>query len=101
MRDYVTAVYGWDEELQRRMFDDRFDPTMIQILQSEGHDVGLLEVKERTDHIFLARVEVVPAYQRKGIGTAVIESIVAESRRKNRPVFLQVLRSNPARALYE
>ena len=101
MRDYVTAIYGWDDALQRRMFDDRFDPSMILILQVEGHDAGLLEVKEGADHIFLARIEVMPAYQRKGIGTAVIESIVADSQKKNRPVFLQVLRSNPARALYE
>lgn len=101
MRDYVSAIYGWDEALQRRMFYDRFDPALIRIIQVEGRDAGLLEVREGTDHIFIARIEVTPACQRQGIGTAVIKSILADSREKGRPVILQVLRSNPARALYE
>ncbi len=101
MRDYVTAIYGWDDGVQRRLFDEQFDPATIRILQVDGHDAGLLEVRAAADHLFLARIEILPAFQRQGIGSAVIRSVIAGSGEKQQPVHLQVLRSNPARALYE
>ena len=101
MRDYVAAVYGWDEEVQRRMFAEKFDPARLRIIQVDGRDAGLLEVEEKEDHLFLARIEVLPALQNQGIGSSVIRSLLAEGGRKKKAVLLQVLRPNPARRLYD
>jgi len=101
MRDSIAAVYGWDDEVQRRMFEEKFEPGKIRIIQVDGRDGGLLDVRERDDHVFLGRIEVMPVFQRQGIGAAVIQSVVAEAKKKHLPVLLQVLKPNPARALYE
>ncbi|HZL46734.1 MAG TPA: GNAT family N-acetyltransferase [Opitutaceae bacterium] len=101
MREYVAAVYGWEDSAQRRMFEEKFDPARIRIIQVDGHDAGLLEVEEREDHLFLSLIEVLPAFQKKDIGSAVIRSILADASRAKKGVFLQVLRPNPARIIYE
>src|SRR5260221_7097143 len=41
MRDYVAAIFGWDDAVQRRMFEEKFDPTRIRIIQVDGRDAGL------------------------------------------------------------
>ncbi len=101
MREYVAAIYGWDDDTQRRMFEAKFDPSRIRIIQLEGRDVGLLEFAEREADFFLGRIELLPAYQKDGIGSAVIVAVAVEAKAKEKSVRLQVLRSNPARRLYE
>lgn len=101
MREYVAALYGWDEETQRERFEERFDPSRIRIIQVDGRDVGLLELEERETDFFLSRIEILPSLQKGGIGSAVIGAIIAEAHGKKKSVRLQVLRSNPARRLYE
>ncbi len=101
MREYVAAVYGWDHEAQREMFEQKFDPSHIRIIQVDGRDVGMLEFEEREADFFLSRIEILPASQKGGIGSAVISAVVAEAHEKKKTVRLQVLRSNPARRLYE
>ena len=101
MREYVAAIYGWDDETQRRMFEDKFDPLRIRVIQFDGRDVGLLEFEEREADFFLSRIEILPALQKRGIGSAVIASVMDEAVRKKKVMRLQVLRSNPARRLYE
>lgn len=101
MREYVAAVFGWEDEAQRRMFEAKFEPARLRIIQSEGRDVGLLEYEERADHFFLARLEILPVFQNRGIGSAVIGAVIETAQAEAKGVRLQVLRSNPARRLYE
>jgi GNAT superfamily N-acetyltransferase len=101
MREYVAAVYGWDDETQRKMFEAKFDPSRIRVVQVDGSDVGLLEVEEREVDFFLGRIEILPAFQNRGIGSAVIGAVASEARAKDKIVRLQALRSNPVRQLYE
>lgn len=100
MQEYVAAVYGWDDALQRWMFDEHFEPARLQIIQADGRDAGMIEVEECSDHVFLARIEILPELQNRGIGTAVIRSLLASAAAQGNPVLLQVLRPNPARRLY-
>lgn len=101
MRVYVERVYGWDEAAQRQRFDEQFDPTRIRVIQCAGRDAGLLEFEEQEAAFFLARIEVLPAQQNRGIGSAAIRSVIEQAAQKGKGVWLQVLRPNPARMLYE
>lgn len=97
MRESVEALWGWDEELQRQMFDERFDGTRFHVIQVDGGDAGVLDVEERDDEIFLKLIELLPASQGRGIGTSIIRSLQA----RGKPVTLRVLTTNPrAAALY-
>jgi ribosomal protein S18 acetylase RimI-like enzyme len=97
MRESVEALWGWDEQLQRRIFDERFDRMRFQVIQVDGEDAGVLDVQERGDEVFLKLIELLPAHRGKGIGTSIIRWLQA----RGKPVTLRVLTTNPrAVALY-
>ena len=101
MKDSVARTWGWDEAAQQAMFRERFDPGRQQIVVVDGRDVGVLVVERRPDVLFLGQIQILPAYQRRGLGTAIITALLAGARRDGLPVALQVLKVNPARGLYE
>ena len=103
MRLYVVDTWGaWDEDWQNRRFRARFKPELLQIIQYEGSDIGVLQVQDRTEEIFLVSLEILPAYQNHGIGSAIIRSVLVEASHSAKPVALQVLKVNrAARALYQ
>ena len=101
MRDYVAQTWGWDEAFQARVFEEHFDPVRYQVIVVDGRDAGVVSVERHPDALFLATIEILPEYQRRGLGTAVIEAILAQARAEAMPVALRVLKVNPARRLYE
>ncbi len=103
MRDPVEETFGpWDEAWQAAYFQQHFNPAVLRIIQLDGKDVGVLYVQERAEELFLASLEIMPAYQRRGIGTVILRELIAEAKRQGKPVALQVLKANrAARSLYQ
>jgi GNAT superfamily N-acetyltransferase len=102
LREYVAATWGWDEAAQRSRFEGGFTPAGHQIIVCEGIDVGLLQVVDEGDHLFVGKIELLPTSQRKGVGSAILRRILEKGRERGIPVRLQALRANaPARRLYE
>ena len=101
MRDYVEAIWGWDEAVQRQFFQVRFNPARMQIVECAGEAVGYISVERREASIFLVAIEIAPGYQGQGIGTGLIRDLQDEAERQGVPLKLQVLQGNPARRLYE
>ncbi len=98
MRPYVEQIWGWDEEFQERRFRESYDHTETQVVVVDGQAIGLLGVSEREGATFIDQIEIVPDYQGRGIGTALINEVLA----RGRPVELAVLKVNvDARRLYE
>ena len=101
MRSYVEATYGWNETDQRRRFEETFRLDRIEILEKDGTRIGLWEVYKDRSPWFLARVAILPEHQRYGFGTKLVQDFLAEAAAHREAVVLQVLRVNPAKALYE
>jgi ribosomal protein S18 acetylase RimI-like enzyme len=102
MREYVERIWGWDEREQATLFEERFQPERWQIIQSAGHDIGVLVVEEQTEEIFLASIEILPKWQGQGIGSSVVRSVMDRALASGKPLLLRVLHVNQrARALYE
>jgi ribosomal protein S18 acetylase RimI-like enzyme len=102
MGGYVAAIWGWDEQVQRRYHERAFSPERWQIMTAEGADVGMLAVEYRPAEVYLGRIEIHPAYQGRGIGGQIIASLLGEARARGQDLVLDVLTVNPrAQALYE
>ena len=102
MGDYVTAIWGWDEQVQRDFHTRAFNPGRWQIITADGADIGMLDVEYRPGEIYLARIEIHPDYQGHGIGTRLIGALTAEARQKGQDLVLDVLAVNHrAQALYQ
>lgn len=102
IREYVEPIWGWHEEWQAEYFRRKFNPHDRQVIVVNGHDAGVLIVEERPAEQYLALIELLPEYQGRGIGTAVITGLLAQARARAVPVTLDVLETNrPAQRLYE
>jgi ribosomal protein S18 acetylase RimI-like enzyme len=102
MREVVDRTWGWDEPWQRAHFNARFDPAAFSLIVAGGHEVGALCVQERAGELYVAAVEITPEEQGRGLGTAVMRSVIARAERLGAAVTLQVLKANVrAQRLYE
>lgn len=101
LKEYIDQTWGWDEAWQQAHFQENFDLSGKKIIECEGVRIGCIAVLDEGDHIFFSYIALKTAYQRQGIGTQLIEDVLASAAERKIPVNLKVLRMNPARALYE
>jgi len=96
MSAYVAAVWGWAEADQLALHHRGFDPSRTRIVTVDGRDAGLVIVEPAPGHLYLGRIELLPEFQGRGIGSRLIRDLL-----RDEPVELDVLAVNPrARALY-
>jgi hypothetical protein len=74
MDEYITAIWGWDEEVQRPFHERAFNPHRWQIITDAQADIGMLDVDYHPGEIYLARIEIHPGYQGCCIGTRIISA---------------------------
>lgn len=99
MREYIEPMYGWDNDFQRRHHVGWFDADRLQIIEDEtGRAVGVVDVSDEGDHLYLSRIEVLPEAQGRGLGTALIRDLIERGRTVRLHVFTTNVR---ARRLYE
>ena len=101
MQTYVAQTWGWDEEWQQAYFRQHFDPSVDQIVVFAGKDIGVLSVDKREREVRVAKIEILPEYQKQGIGTGLIDAVLEGAFREGLPVTLQVLKANPRIGWYE
>ena len=102
MGGYITATWGWDEQVQRDFHARAFNPDRWQIITAGGADIGMLDVEYRPGEIYLARIELHPDHQGHGIGTRLVSALIDEARQKGQDLILDVLTVNRrAQALYQ
>ncbi len=101
MGDYVAAIWGWDDQVQRGFHARSFDPGRWQIITANGTDIGMLDVERRPGEIYLSRIEIHPDHQGRGFGTRLIKALIAEAGQQDQNLVLDVLAVNQrAQALY-
>ena len=101
MKEYVDKTWGWDDAFQEAVFKKDFDPDEQKIITFDNQDIGVISVKHNENEVFLRTIEIHPDFQRRGIGTFIIESLLNVGLQVNKPVMLHVLKVNPAKKLYE
>ena len=72
------------------------------VVTAYGVDVGRLRVVRTAELVELAGLQLLPAHQRRGIGTRIVRDLMAEAVASERRFGLSVEKDNPrAQALYE
>jgi len=101
MRWIIECLFGWDEEREDRKFAEQFKLEEVRIITADGRDAGWLQTQPADGAVYLGQLYVVPALQRRGIGTEVLGRVIAEARNQGKAITLSVVKINPARRLYE
>jgi GNAT superfamily N-acetyltransferase len=95
MRAYAEQTWGsWNGRAD-------LDPAFDKIVQSAGRDIGLLGLDRRLDCWFLDKLYLLPAYQKQGIGSYLLQGLMDEAKSAQVVLRLTVLEVNPARRFYE
>ena len=101
MEDYVAQTWGkWDDPWQREFFATHW-PDVRLAIEASGELAGFLDLDEKGESIYVENIELRPESQGQGIGAAILKAVQQRAETKKVPVTLQVLKVNPARALYE
>jgi ribosomal protein S18 acetylase RimI-like enzyme len=91
---YIRQVWGWKEDVQRQLHEDRFARRDYQVIQVSGVDVGILVCERQPDHVAVHQLFVLPEHQGQGIGTLCMGRILADAGAAELPVRLDVLKVN-------
>ncbi len=99
-REYVDKMGQWSDDIHRTKIA-AIPLTNIQIIQVEDKAIGWFNVTRTRDHIELFDIYIIPSYQRRKIGTQIVERLMKEAAAKRVAFQLVVLKVNPeARDLY-
>ena len=78
------------------------NPSALSVIEDDGEVIGRLRIVRTPEFIELAGIQLLPAAQGRGIGTAQVRAVQAEARKRGVPARLSVERDNArARKLYE
>ena len=86
---------------QDRFYKENYPGVEYQIILRDDQPIGRLYVHRRTDEIRVIDISLLPEFQKRGIGSFLLNQILDEGNRKNLPVTIHVERFNPALHLYE
>jgi ribosomal protein S18 acetylase RimI-like enzyme len=110
-REGELAVVGWPE-VQKEVFlhqqfgaqtaywSEHYAATDRRIIEVDGVPAGRFYVLRGPEEIQLVDIALLPEYRRGGIGTRLIEELLAEAEGQGLPVTAHVEIFNPARNLY-
>ena len=97
----IENLFGWDQVREENNFAQFFKLEEARIIQCDGRDAGWVQDRMTADGIFLGSLYIVPAMQRRGIGTQVLRSLLDRAANESKAVTLAVVKINPALHFYE
>ncbi|USD67671.1 GNAT family N-acetyltransferase [Vibrio sp. SCSIO 43136] len=99
--DAVKRVFGWDEALQRELHHQEWLEAKPNIVMYDNQDVGSFLLEQKTDHLYLARLFLLPQFQGQGLGSAILEHCIRRSNQASLPIKLCHLQGNKVNRLYQ
>jgi ribosomal protein S18 acetylase RimI-like enzyme len=89
-------------DAQSKHYREYYPGAEYQVIQrGDGLPIGRLIVDRSNDTILLMDIALLPEFRNAGIGTTILQALMAEAAAKDQPVKLQVEVFNPAVRLYE
>jgi len=102
LKEYITETRGeWNEEREESQFRRQLDLSASRVIRLDDRQVGFIMAPVRDGALWIHTICIVPEHQRKGIGTEVVRSVIAQAKKQEMLLYLGVLKVNPARRLYE
>jgi ribosomal protein S18 acetylase RimI-like enzyme len=86
---------------QRLQYDEGFPEAESSIILLDDRPVGRMLVNESEREFTLIDIALLPEHRQSGVGTQLLKELLGRAVKAQKPVRLHVLKSNPARRLYE
>lgn len=111
VRSAELALTDWDEPRKRAFADDQFElqdtwyrtqypNARFRVVERDGLPIGRLYYMAGAEELRLMEVSLVPGERNRGLGTAIVRSLLEIAEARGLAVTLHVETFNPARNLY-
>ena len=100
MKRQLTTLGRWDEARVTTRFRRSFKPAQAKVIRLERADVGWMQVSHSAKGFHLHQLHLIERCRNRGIGTRLIQALLARAAALDQPVALNVVHGNPAVALY-
>jgi GNAT superfamily N-acetyltransferase len=101
MRPDLERLGRYDEHRVRQRLRDAFAPQHTSVIVADGAFAGCIAVRPAEDGRWLEHFYLAPELQGRGLGSAVLQTVLQDSDADGVPVRLNVLQGSPAQRLYE
>lgn len=102
LKPYLEALGDrWDREHHEAEFKKHFQAEEISIILIDNQEVGYFKLTKSSDSSFLEGIYIQSQSRNQGIGSKVILDLAKRCSEMGSPLQLTVLKTNPAKSLYE
>lgn len=96
------AFLTWQFDLQRREYDTRFPDAEYNLILIDGQPAGRIWIGGDAEQIRLLDIALLPQYQNRGAGTALLRRLMDQAARARKPLRHMVfVLNNDAHRFYE
>jgi GNAT superfamily N-acetyltransferase len=101
MRPDLERLGRYDEHRVRQRLRDAFRPEHTSVIEVDGELAGCVALRPAEDRQWLEHFYLDPRHQGRGLGSAVLRTLLAGTDTQGVAVGLNVLQGSAARRLYE
>jgi GNAT superfamily N-acetyltransferase len=101
MRESLERIGRFDPQRARERFLASFNPALCRFIEIDGVQLGFLLIRPREGHWLLDHLYILPEYQGKGIGAAVLRDVFANADAQRMPIRLGALRGSDSNRFYQ
>ena len=98
MKPVFENTLGWNEKTEHEKAADQIVNTSIILVEHKR--VGVIKVILKKHELHLHQMQILPDFQKKGIGKALLSQIITRSETLQKPITLYVMKNTPAEKLY-
>ena len=103
VRPYVERIWGWDENYQRKEFDEDFSAiNQFHVVEMDGKFAGFLQLFLNNECLSVVEIHLLPEYRGKGVGTDILRNLQKSADNQKRKICIGCFKDNHrAKALYQ
>jgi ribosomal protein S18 acetylase RimI-like enzyme len=94
MRWLIERLFGWNQEREDAQFAEQFKLEEAEIITVGEQVVGWLQTRHSDKTLRILQIYVVPSMQNKGIGSRILQDLIADARSQGRLIQLSVVKIN-------
>jgi ribosomal protein S18 acetylase RimI-like enzyme len=99
MKPFFESTHGWNDTEEFEKAADELNNAKIVIAEKEK--AGIIKVIPKPCELHLHQIQLLPEFQKKGIGTELLKKTIEQSENLQLPLSLFVITHSPAKLLYD
>ena len=101
MGPHIKARWGWDESFQRAHHARRWSERSWSIICLDERRIGTIALDWMPTHLQLGEFYILADHRGRGLGTAVLQSVLAQADIRSLETRIEFLKWNPVGELYK